>query len=143
MPLNLVKLCVGVDEISDLTDWHKRRLAEKEAAGEPMEFYHTTRQTPRRAQEILDGGSLYWVIRGVIQIRQPIIDLRPRTGGDGITRCDIVLAPKTVLTEHAPRRPFQGWRYLEAKDAPRDLADGGGAGVPAALRAELAELGLL
>lgn len=142
MALHLIKLCVGVDDIAELTAWQERRLAELKSRGEPPELGHTTRQMPRRRDEIITGGSLYWVIRGVIQLRQPIIDLRPVRGGDGIERCRIVLSPDSFLTAPVPRRAFQGWRYLEAKDAPRDLSSHERS-LPPELSAELAELGLL
>ncbi len=82
---------------------------------------HTTRQMPRRRDEIVDGGSIYWVITGVVSVRQRILDLKAVTGEDGIERCDIVLDRRLVATQRFPRRPFQGWRYLAADDAPRDL----------------------
>ncbi|MFV2092392.1 MAG: DUF1489 family protein, partial [Hyphomicrobiales bacterium] len=107
------------------------------------------RHMPRRRDEILgscgagSGGSLYWVIRGVVQVRQPIAELRAVTGEDGIKRCAIVLAPELVATLPVPRRPFQGWRYLPASEAPGDLADTSTQDLPPELRVELAELGLL
>ena len=104
----------------------------------------TSRAWCRNAStELLDGGSLYWVIKGSVQVRQRLVDVRPFVDDDGIARCRLVLEPKLVPTEWQPKRPFQGWRYLEPKDAPTDLGEGGGADdLPPALRAELAELGL-
>ena len=101
--------------------------------------------TPRRGAELIDTGSLYWVIRGVIQCRQKILDLQAVTGEDGVKRCRIVLDPELVAVEPRPRSAFQGWRYLQGKDAPRDLAAIGGDDdpMPAEMRRELAELGLL
>jgi hypothetical protein len=98
--------------------------------------------TPRRIGDLLDGGSLYWVIRGVVHVRQKLLDVRPFVDNAGVGRCRLVLDPAVVRTERQPRRPFQGWRYLAEADAPRDLAAGGGDGLPADLSAELAELGL-
>ena len=93
---------------------------------------------------MLDGGSLYWVIKGQVQARQKLLDIRSFTGGDGITRCDLVLGPEVIETSPAPKRPFQGWRYLKDEEAPRDLAGSGLADdMPSDLRRELAELGLL
>lgn len=140
LPLHLIKLCVGADSVDDLRAW----IGEVTAGG--GEQVHTTRMVPKRADELLDGGSLYWVIRGVVQVRQRLLDIRPFTGGDGIGRCDLVLAPALVETQRQPRRPFQGWRYLADGDAPRDIAAGAaGSGdeMPEALRAELLELGLI
>ncbi|MYZ47179.1 DUF1489 family protein [Propylenella binzhouense] len=145
MALHLVKLCVGCDSVEDLQDWVERRLAEMRRNGEAAEQRHTTRMAPKRAEELLDGGSLYWVIRGNIQVRQRLLDIRPFTDGEGTPRCHLVLEPVLVQTAWQPRRAFQGWRYLPAADAPSDAgAEGGGfADLPAALGRELAELGLL
>jgi hypothetical protein len=99
---------------------------------------------PKRAKELLDGGSLYWVIKGNIQVRQRLTAIRPFTDKEGIHRCDLVLEPKLVATQWQPRRAFQGWRYLKAEEAPADLSEGTGKNaLPPELRLELAELGLL
>jgi hypothetical protein len=144
MALHLVKLCVGVDSVEDLQARVERRLAAMRAAGETPEQRHTTRMVPRRAPELLAGGSLYWVIRGAVQVRQRLLDVRPFRDEGGVQRCHLVLEPVVVLTERQPRRAFQGWRYLEAADAPPDLGpEGGTAELPAQLRRDLAELGLL
>ena len=145
MTLHLVKLCVGVDTVEDLQDWVTFRLEEKRRAGQTPEHFHTTRMMPRRGEELLDGGSLYWVIRGNVQVRQRLLEIRPFRDKDGIRRCKLMLEPKLVLTEWQPRRAFQGWRYLAAKDAPRDIAGDKAriAALPPKLRRELAELGLL
>jgi len=137
LSLHLVKLCVGVGEISELADWQKRRRREKKRV------YHVTRMMPRRATELLDGGSLYWVIRGLILVRQRIIAIEPFVDDDEIDRCKLVFDPVLVPVEPRPRRPFQGWRYLDGGEAPADIPDGLGDGLPAKLRAELAALGLL
>ncbi|MCT8973153.1 DUF1489 family protein [Microbaculum marinisediminis] len=145
MTVNLIKLCVGADSVEDLTGWIAERLADKQRRGVPAEQVHVTRMTPKRQDDILDGGSLYWVIKGIIQCRQRILELRPVTGEDGVARCGIVLDPDVRLVEPRPRGAFQGWRYLDAKDAPPDLGDktSGIADMPAAMRRELVELGLL
>jgi hypothetical protein len=145
MALNLLKLCVGADSVEDLESWIEFRLDEMRRAGQAAEQYHTTRMVPKRLEELLDGGSLYWVIKGNVQCRQRLIDIRPFTDADGIGRCHLVLEPKVIVTDWQPRRAFQGWRYLEQKDAPRDLGDGRGgwAALPTDLRRELADLGLL
>jgi len=141
--LHLIKLCVGAESIDDLTAWIARRLAQKRKAGEPAEHIHVTRMVPARRDQLLDGGSLYWVIRGQVQARQRLLDIRPFVDRDGVGRCRLVLDPEVVATQRRPKRPFQGWRYLEGKDAPADLDAAGGDGLPPALQAELAELGLL
>ena len=145
MALNLIKLCVGADSIRDLEDWIKQRLKEKRKRGEKPEHIHRTRMVPKRADELVDGGSLYWVIRGEIACRQCIRDVRPYRDKDGVGRCGLVLDPKVVLVAPRPFRAFQGWRYLAAKDAPPDLAAAapGSAAMPEKLRRELRELGLM
>ncbi|PVE56360.1 DUF1489 family protein [Rhizobium rhizogenes] len=144
MALHLIKLCVGADSIDDLREWVSQRSLTAMAAGLEPHSVHTTRMIPKRMEELLDGGSLYWVIKGQVQARQKLLDIRSFTGGDGITRCDLVLGPEVIETSPAPKRPFQGWRYLKDEEAPRDL---GGSGLtddmPSDLRRELAELGLL
>jgi hypothetical protein len=99
--------------------------------------------TPTRREALLDSGSLYWVIKGFIQVRQRLVDIRPFEDETGVRRCGLVLDPALVATDWQPKRPFQGWRYLEGKDAPPDLRGSASAGLPPALRAELAALGLL
>jgi hypothetical protein len=145
MPLHLIKLAVGCDSVTDLDDWIKLRLKEKKKKGQKPEHIHTTRMLPKRADELTDGGSLYWVIRGQVACRERIVDIRRTTGKDGIKRCQVVLDGKVVLVEPRPRAAFQGWRYLEDKEAPRDLARAapGAARMPEAMRRELQELGLL
>jgi hypothetical protein len=145
MPLHLIKLCVGCDSVADLEDWIKEKLKEKKKRRQKPEHIHTTRMLPKRAEELIASGSLYWVIRGQIAARERILDIRPTTGKDGIKRCQVVLDGKLTLVEPRPRAAFQGWRYLEAKDAPRDLsrAAPGAASMPEQMRRELQQLGLL
>ncbi|MGQ4272986.1 DUF1489 family protein [Terrihabitans sp. B22-R8] len=144
MPLHLQKLCVGAVSCEDMEEWIEETLERKRHASVPVEQIHTTRMMPSRAAEILDGGSLYWVIKGAMLARQRILALRPVTGTDGIARCEIVLEPKMIRVDPRPRRAFQGWRYLTADDAPSDLRQGAeGGDLPAHLALELRELGLL
>ncbi len=134
--LHLLKLSVGTDSVEHLEGFIKHRAA---AHGRP---FHTTRMVPKRADELLDGGSIYWVIKGQVQARQRLEEIDVFTDGEGIRRCRLVLAPKLVRTQWQPRRPFQGWRYLKQADIPDDLTPGEQA-IPAELRAELSELGLM
>jgi hypothetical protein len=145
MPLHLIKLCVGCDSVKDLKDWIRERLQEKKRRGQKPEHIHTTRMMPKRADELVDGGSLYWVIRGEVLCRERIRELRPIVDKEGIGRCQLVLDGKVVLTEPRPFRAFQGWRYLAAKDAPKDIAraEAGATRMPEELRRELRGLGLL
>ncbi|MCY1705959.1 DUF1489 family protein [Pannonibacter sp. SL95] len=145
MALHIVKLCVGADSVEDLQAWIDFRMDQLAAAGLPREQTHTTRMVPTRREEILGGGSLYWVIKGYIQVRQHLVDIRPFKDADGVNRCDLVLEPRLILTQMQPRRPFQGWRYLKAEEAPADMrgSSGGEPELPEEMRRELAELGLL
>lgn len=145
MPLHLIKLCVGCDSVADLEGWIKQKLKEKKRRGQKPEHIHTTRMYPKRDEELTAGGSLYWVIKGKITCREKILDIRQVTGKDGIKRCQVVLDGKVKLVEPRPRSAFQGWRYLEDKEAPRDLsrAAPGAARMPEQMRRELQELGLL
>src|SRR5215475_2104745 len=141
--LNLIKLCVGVDSLQELADWQAKRLKDKRAKGQKPELVHVTRQTPKRAAEVLDGGSLYWVIKGQVAARQKLLAFREMKK-DGVPHCGLVYDKELVPVSPRPRRAFQGWRYLDAKDAPPDLARTKGAkGLPEALQRELASLGLL
>jgi hypothetical protein len=143
--LNLLKLCVGCDSVKDLDQWIRTRLKQRRKRGLSREHMHRTRMVPRRADELRDGGSLYWVIRGQILCRQRLIDVRPFVDKAGIGRCHLVLEPKLVLVEPRPWRAFQGWRYLTAQEAPRDLdrVAPGAKNMPETLRRELQQLGLL
>jgi hypothetical protein len=145
MALHLLKLCVGCDSIRDLEDWIEEQRRYAERRGIAHRQHHTTRMVPKRAAEIAGKGSLYWVIKGQISCRQSLLAIEPFTDNDGIGRCDLVLEPTVIPVSPRPFRPFQGWRYLEAKDAPPDLTFGQGSDsiMPEDMRRQLAALGLL
>lgn len=145
MALHLIKLCVGADSLQDLRDWVSERCITAMAAGLAPHTTHTTRMVPKRVDELLDGGSLYWVIKGQVAARQPLLDIQTFTGADGIGRCNLVLGPEVIETAPQPKRPFQGWRYYKQEDVPRDLGAVSEdlSEMPEHLRRELAELGLL
>lgn len=145
MAVHLLKLCVGASSVDDLRAWIDFRRAQARSRGLAHEQFHTTRMYPKRAEDIIGKGSLYWVIKGSIQCRQPVLDIRRFTDDEGIGRCDIILQPEITLTRPVPKRPFQGWRYLSASDAPPDLgsADGDLGEMPEDMRAELSGLGLI
>jgi hypothetical protein len=146
MSVHLLKLAVGIETIEHLRERQKQRIEERKAAGDGPVLRILTRNTPRRADEILgDGGSLYWVVRGRILVRQRITSIEPATGQDGTPRCAIHLDRKLVRVEPRRSRPFQGWRYLEPDNAPRDLPSGRQAEAepPSEMAAELRELGLI
>jgi hypothetical protein len=142
MTVHLVKLCVGADGVGDLLAWQAERMRAAEAEGRPPLPVHVTRMWPKREAELLAGGSLYWVFRGLVLCRQRILSLAPCRGADGIERCAITLDPVAVRVRPVPRRPFQGWRYLPAAEAPPDLEPGEGPDLPPKLAAELAEIGI-
>lgn len=138
--INLVKLCVGCDSVETLAAWQAAR-----GAGDPDYLpRHVTRMWPKREAELVDGGSLYWVIKGVVLARQSVIRLDEVIGEDGVRRCGLVLDREIVRTAPAPRRAFQGWRYLSPEDAPPDLAPGrdGEEALPEELSAALSEIGI-
>lgn len=143
MALNILKLCVGAESIEDLENYiasRYQRGGRYLVSGQP---FHTTRMVPKRVDDILDGGSLYWVIKGNVQCRQKLMAIEPFVDGEGISRCHLVLGRDVIKTQWQPRRPFQGWRYLTAADAPADLSSSELASdMPAKMRAELASLGL-
>ena len=143
--LNLVKLCVGISAVEELQAHIDFRVEQKRAKGQPTEQIHTTRMVPKQVDSLLDGGSLYWVIKGNIQVRQILCDIRPFQDAQGIRRCDIVMEPRLIATFWQPRRAFQGWRYLKAQDTPMDLSGGNHAlqELPPQMRQDLANLGLL
>ena len=145
MTLHLIKLCVGCDSVQDLEDWIREKLAERKKRRLSREHLHRTRMVPKRADDLRDGGSLYWVIRGEVMCRQRLVDIEPFVDRGGIGRCRLKLEPKLTLVEPRVWRAFQGWRYLAAKDAPRDLdrVAPGARNMPETLRRELRELGLL
>lgn len=145
MPLHLIKLAVGADSLEDLRQWMAARMREAEKRGGPVRHAHVTRMTPKRADELTNGGSLYWVIKGQIGARQAIVAIEPFRDADGIGRCKLWLDGEVVPVAPRPMRAFQGWRYYQPKDAPPDLdeSQAGFAEMPEALRRELASLGLL
>jgi hypothetical protein len=133
MPLHMIKLCVGADTVEDLLAWRAAN-----APGEPWAL--RTRQTPKRAAEMTEGGSLYRVFKGVILCRQRILAVT--TVGEGVNaRCEVTLEDEIVRVAPTPRRAFQGWRYLEPKDAPEDLALEAFGEAPPELARQLRELG--
>lgn len=136
MPVHILKLCVGADSVEDLAEWQRWQVAN----GRRLPVCGT-KNWPKRRDEVLAGGALYWVIKGVILVRQPILEVAEVEDEHGL-RCGFWLDPQLVRTRPAPKRPFQGWRYLEATDAPADLVQGAaGEELPEALRRELAQLG--
>lgn len=137
MTIHIVKLCVGVDSVDELI---ARQLLQLEHGDNPV---HRTRMTPKRADEVLNGGSIYWVIRRAIRVRQKIVDIRQVQDAEGKGMCELVFSPDLVRTYAKPKRPFQGWRYLKPEQAPRDLTSGEKAlDIPASLDEALKQAGV-
>jgi hypothetical protein len=134
----MIKLCVGVDTVDELLEWQVKRAAERKKKGKSPNPYHDTRMHPKRAEEMLDGGSLYWVIKHFIIVRQRLIGFEEIRDKDGTQKCRIHLDPELVRTRPRKKRPSQGWRYLEPRDAPADL-DGKGPALSADLEMALKE----
>jgi hypothetical protein len=134
MTLHMIKLCVGCDTVEELVAWRRGRGG----AADPWTLH--TRQTPKRGAELVEGGSLYRVFKGVILCRQAILAVD--TVGEGVTaRCEVTLSPQIVRVAPTPRRAFQGWRYLTAADAPADLGDHADGDIPEDLARALREAG--
>ncbi|MGO9132436.1 MAG: DUF1489 family protein [Methylovirgula sp.] len=143
MTLHLLKLAVGIDSFSDLAARQQARLADLTRAKQNPELIHITRHMPKRADELLDGGSIFWVIRGFITARQRLVAFRPLMC-DGVPHCALVYDVNLVPVALRPHRAFQGWRYLEEKNAPPDQAQrGDDPELPEDLKRELSALGLL
>ena len=145
MPLHLIKLAVGCESVKDLKGRVAERMATAKQKGLPLHHIHITRMVPKRGDEIIAGGSLYWVIRGEIAAREKIIAIEPFRDKDGIGRCRLVLQPKVIAVSPRPMRAFQGWRYFTPDSAPPDLGKAAAsvAAMPEPLRRELRDLGLL
>ncbi len=140
--IHMVKLCVGVASVVELESYRNERAHWWGADYGEEVHVHRTRMMPKRGVEIEGQGSIYWVIGGVIACRQPILRLAAYVDGEGKSYCDIIMARDLFRTVPYPKRPFQGWRYLDPKDAPADLAANGNEGSEA-LAADLARLGLI
>jgi hypothetical protein len=144
MTLHIIKLCVGAESIEDLAQWQAKRIREQKKRGvKKPTLMHVTRMTPKRKDEVLDGGSLYWVIKGQIAVRQTLLDLKPTTK-NGTPHCVLVYDKQLIPVQRRTQRPFQGWRYLDPKDAPPDARGTKGLEkLPEELQRELVSLGLL
>ncbi len=143
MTMHLIKLSVGPEKLSDLTSWQKQRIKTMKAAGQKPELIHVTRHMPKRADEVLNGGSIYWVIKGWICARQKLLELRPLIR-DGIPHCGLIYDEEMIRVQPRMHRPFQGWRYFDPKDAPSDIIKGSADDdMPEDMRRELVTLGLL
>lgn len=121
MAIHMVKLCVGADDVGDLVNWQTHLMKSRDMP------YHHTRMVPKRAEELANGGSIYWVIKRVIQVRQRILEVTEFEDRGGRRACELVFDPELIMVEPVPKRPFQGWRYLKPGDAPADMRSGSAA----------------
>ncbi len=129
--------------MGDLVAWQKRRGV-LWRDNETKIVTHVTRNRPKRADELIESGSLYWVIKGKIMARNKILDLEEREDEVGRRCCGIVLEAGPITTEPRSHRPFQGWRYFDPARAPDDVSEIISRGeLPSTMRAELKELGLM
>ena len=146
MPLHLIKLAVGCESVKEFKGWVAERMAIARKKRLPLRHIHITRMTPKRDAELLAGGSLFWVIKGEIAVRERILAIEPFRDKDGIGRCRLAMQPKVISVSPRPMRAFQGWRYLTEDAAPPDLGKAAAASVaamPEPMRKELRDLGLL
>ncbi|MBI1262278.1 MAG: DUF1489 family protein [Rhizobiales bacterium] len=144
MTVHLIKLCVGGRDVEDLRAWQTSRASTKKRTKGMTYPVHVTRMSPTRVDELLDGGSLYWVMKGHVRCRQRLVDIETFVDAEGVKRCKLVLDPEIVVVQRREKRPFQGWRYYDAKDVPPDAASGMEADdMPDEMREELEALGLL
>jgi hypothetical protein len=136
VPLHLLKLAVGIENLDHLRLIRAARQAERGGS------WVYTRNHPRRAQEVVAGGSIYWIIRGQIRVRQLVTGFSREREASGCSYCRIEIDERLVPTLPRPWRPFQGWRYLSPADAPEDCRE---VGEPPSdrLLAELRALGLI
>src|SRR6202161_4902159 len=146
MSLHLIKLAVGCESVKEFKGWVAERMQTAKKKGLPRHHIHITRMTPKRVEELLAGGSIYWVIRGEIAAREKLIAIEPFRDKDGIARCRLVMQPKLISVSPRPMRAFQGWRYFEADAAPPDLTKSAASSVaamPEPMRRDLRDFGLL
>ena len=145
MTVHLIKLSVGSENFESMQAYQAQRIEAARKAGRPPWSFHRTRTMPRRRDEVLDGGSIYWVVKGVVLCRNPIRALVPKVDADERPYCEIQYGPELVRVVPRPHRPFQGWRYLDPEDAPPDLCRGAAPAnePPPEMAAELRALGLI
>ena len=143
MNVHLIKLAVGVEDFDHLAALQQNRIQQAKDRGQSPNPRHYTRSKPKREAELLDDGSIYWVIKGVVRARQKLLAFESYIDEEGVRRCAFVLDPHLVATQNRPHRAFQGWRYLDPAKAPCDAGEGDSADLPPELARDLDALGLL
>ena len=142
MVMHLQKLSVGSTSIDSLAKWQAQFVRRRQKRGLSPYHEHVTRMFPKQKEALLDGGSIYWVIKGQILCRNKIVALEEVRRQDGLKACSILMEPELIAVSPVPRRAFQGWRYLKPEDAPGDLTHiSGGTELPSQLRQKLSDLG--
>ncbi len=145
--IHLIKLAVGIQDFDHLVTRQQERIQLDGVHGEIGKLHHLTRNAPRRADEVLEGGSIYWVIKGFVRARQNIWDIERVIDETARKRCALVLDPQLVPTQIRSMRAFQGWRYYDPAQAPADTVGGANSAetgeMPDSMATELRELGLL
>ena len=142
MTIHMVKLAVGAETVDDMRDWQSRQMQFRPRQGRPARPACQTRMTPKQVDDLIAGGSLYWVIKGMVLMRNTILGVETLTDREGRAYCEIDLDPGIVLVEPTPRKAFQGWRYLKPEEAPVDLDSTAAADLPVRLARELREAGV-
>ncbi|OUX43509.1 hypothetical protein CBE37_02070 [bacterium TMED277] len=144
--VNLVKIAVGVTTVEELILRQTEFLKKINDKNFPY-FYHSTRMMPKKYEDIISNGSLYWVIKGAICARQKVLDIVKFEDTDGKKRCKIFLAPEIKKTKPVRKRPFQGWRYLKKHITPQDLNEPikttFDSNIPLDVQKQLLEMGVL
>ncbi len=148
MTVHLLKMAVGIDSVDHLATVQSQRLERASAPGGTGDLRHFTRHAPRRADQVISGGSMFWIIKGYVRVRQNILGIERVEGHDGHEgrkRCALILDPELVKTELSPHKPLQGWRYFDPAGAPPDMTLSAPveSSIPPDMAAELRELGLL
>ena len=145
MTVHLLRMAVGAESVKHIRELQAARMEARKQETGKAELRTFTRNVPRRADELVDGGSIYWVVKRFIRVRQAILGIEPFTNSEGRKRCALILDPKLVPVAARPHRAFQGWRYLRPEDAPKDSRSGSveDEALPDEMAAELRELGLL
>ena len=117
MTVHLKKLAVGISSIENLKD---RQSFIFDTYGEIINF---TRNKPKRVDELIEGGSLYWIINRKVFVRQKILEIKSFVLEDGKKSAGIVLQNKLIRVRPVSMKPFQGWRYYQKSDVPTDIDD--------------------
>ena len=137
-------MAVGIESVTHLKKKQSERLKQT-GAGSGNGLYTFTRNVPKQAESLIDGGSIYWIIKKFIRVRQEILSIERHQNDKGKTICAIKIDPALKRVVARRQKAFQGWRYLKEKDAPEDLQSSKYtiSEMPSEMVDELRELGLI